>query len=494
MKFPAKHNKFLLVLIILIVCAASVAYAQSGRRNPSRSDFPPDAKFVALTFDDGPNTTWTPLVLDRLKANNVTATFYVMGNKIDANTIPVMQRTIAEGHDICNHSFNHPSFGDVIDGAPRITEPAQARENLQKTSQAIFDATGYWPFSFRAPFLEWGMKVRGGIDVLAGLDREFNMAFIDTGIDPLDYRNQDNPQNIANRVLELTHDGGIILMHDCGGPDRSGTVASLDLFLPQLKARGFYVVSVRELFMLKGLTPELFYDQNLGGSGMWPRVNQRAVKPWHLTENPTETWRQWSDYERLWPNNTSDWWEQDWWACPTPPWERGTQGVGTWVACGEPIVCRLCGNTPCTCELVDCVICPECQQCPCTCNSAPCVICPNCEQCPCTCNGNTSIRNANAQSGRYGILLENAVVSDLARISVITPEPTQITLRILDNLGNAVHTAEMQCLRNEPCEIVWNLTNDAGRFVANATYLVVAQAKGLSGNVFIYSARLGVKR
>jgi len=310
------------------VCA-SVIFAQpprnQGRReNLSRSDFPPGTKFIALTFDDGPNTTYTVQVLDELKRLGAHASFYIQGQKVNAQTIPILQRMVAEGHDIDNHSWDHPTFGRTIGTTPQLTTPEAARENLRKTSQAIFDATRYWPFSFRAPFLEWGTQAHGGIDILSGLDREMAMAFIDTGIDPGDFDLQGNPQGIAGNILnrgDAVLDGGIILLHDCGG-SRPGTVASLQHFIPQLQARNFEIVTVRELFMIKNVTPELFADCRIipsgGGSGMHPRVNQRA----EMQSNAPGNWRQWRDYERLWPDNTDDWWRQDWWSCTVAPWNR----------------------------------------------------------------------------------------------------------------------------------------------------------------------------
>ena len=106
----------------------------------------------------------------------------------------------------------------------------------------------------------------------------------------------------------------------------------------------------------------------------------------------------------------------------------------------------------------------------------------------------TSVRKPVSRNNRYGIVLENAVARDTARITVKTPEPATVTLRILDNLGNAVRTVEAQCLRIESCELVWDLRNSAGRFVGNGTYLAVAEATGISGRIYRYSARIGVSR
>ncbi|MCL2844378.1 MAG: YDG domain-containing protein [Chitinivibrionia bacterium] len=102
---------------------------------------------------------------------------------------------------------------------------------------------------------------------------------------------------------------------------------------------------------------------------------------------------------------------------------------------------------------------------------------------------------------RFGIVLENAVVSEQARISVITPEPATVNVRILDNLGNVVFTETVAYpygrVLNPPLHssaVLWNLTNQSGRYVANGTYLIIVEATGISGRRFTYSTRIGVNR
>jgi hypothetical protein len=108
----------------------------------------------------------------------------------------------------------------------------------------------------------------------------------------------------------------------------------------------------------------------------------------------------------------------------------------------------------------------------------------------------TSIRHPQRSNdgGRYGILLENAIVSDIAKISVKLPEPAQTSIRIVDNLGNVVFNTEVQCFTVTQCEIIWDLRNKTGRFVASGTYLVIAEVRGMSGRTYVYSARIGVRR
>jgi len=114
-------------------------------------------------------------------------------------------------------------------------------------------------------------------------------------------------------------------------------------------------------------------------------------------------------------------------------------------------------------------------------------------------DGSTSIRDKQNSDTRYGIILENAVVSDFARISVITPEAATANIRIFDNLGNVVFSTNDVRAGLKPAPtadgaIVWNLTNQSGRFVANGAYLIVVEATTISGRRYLYSTRIGVSK
>jgi flagellar hook assembly protein FlgD len=87
-------------------------------------------------------------------------------------------------------------------------------------------------------------------------------------------------------------------------------------------------------------------------------------------------------------------------------------------------------------------------------------------------------------------MLEKNVVSDKAVMRVILPNKDDISLVkmvIYDNVGNVV-------FNSQSAAFVWDLTNNAKRFVANGTYLIVAEVKGGSGKIYVYSAKLGIKR
>ncbi|MDR0304994.1 MAG: hypothetical protein LBH98_09570, partial [Chitinispirillales bacterium] len=104
--------------------------------------------------------------------------------------------------------------------------------------------------------------------------------------------------------------------------------------------------------------------------------------------------------------------------------------------------------------------------------------------------GPIAIAKPQKSDRKYGILLEKAVVSDVAKISVKTPEQAQVTLIVYDNVGNVVFESKN---RNNK-EILWDLTNSAGRNVANGAYLIIAEARGNNAKTYKYSAKLGVKR
>jgi len=100
-------------------------------------------KVVYLTFDDGPDPTNTPQILDILKSYNVPATFFVIGTQVEASP-QVLQRIRDEGHAIGNHTYNH-----------RYKELYQSSDayiaQLRKTDALVHDAVGARPEISRAP-------------------------------------------------------------------------------------------------------------------------------------------------------------------------------------------------------------------------------------------------------------------------------------------------------------------------------------------------------
>jgi len=97
---------------------------------------------LALTFDDGPDPKWTPIILDILKEHGATATFFVLGWKVDAYP-DLARRIVAEGHSLQSHAYRHHNLTNRSDGAVLAL--------IDDTTRAIFDATGTTPVCLRPP-------------------------------------------------------------------------------------------------------------------------------------------------------------------------------------------------------------------------------------------------------------------------------------------------------------------------------------------------------
>src|SRR5499427_6207100 len=102
-----------------------------------------DGPYIAMTFDDGPSATLTPKLLDLLAAHHIKATFFVIGENA-AEHPEIVARAAREGHEIGDHSWSHPNFGKMSDEI--------VRSQLQRTDDAIKNATGQRPTLLRPPY------------------------------------------------------------------------------------------------------------------------------------------------------------------------------------------------------------------------------------------------------------------------------------------------------------------------------------------------------
>ena len=194
---------------------------------------------VALTFDDGPDPEWTPLILDILKARGVKATFFVIGSEAERNP-ELIQRIIAEGHEIGNHSFTHPNLAE----AP----PALIKLELNATQRLIESLTGKSTTLFRPPYNADSRPANLQELVPIQIAQSLGYMTILENVDPRDWQKPDKNQ-LLHRVKTELPNGNIILLHD-GGGDRSATVAALPAILDYLKERGNHVVLISDLIGL----------------------------------------------------------------------------------------------------------------------------------------------------------------------------------------------------------------------------------------------------
>ncbi|PWK91997.1 glycosyltransferase [Fulvimonas soli] len=197
---------------------------------------------IALTFDDGPDPEWTPQILDILKARHVPATFFIIGENAEMSP-GLVQREVAEGHDVGNHSFTHPNMGDIPPGIVALELNA---------TQRLFEAlTGRSMRLFRAPY--FGDAEPTTADELVPIRIAQKMGYIAVGlhIDPDDWQRLPADQVVDSVLSQVAHQSPdrqsrVVLLHD-GGGERSQTVAALPRIIDGLRAQGYQFVTVSEL-------------------------------------------------------------------------------------------------------------------------------------------------------------------------------------------------------------------------------------------------------
>jgi peptidoglycan/xylan/chitin deacetylase (PgdA/CDA1 family) len=221
------------------VCAASGIFAWAAVAPSSelfgatirrtRSD-----STIALTFDDGPNPTVTPGLLELLERHGVRGTFFLIGKWVGAE--PSLAGEIASrGHTVGNHTNSHAAL--------TFLSTARIAEELTRCDDAIEAVTGQkpqWmrpPFGFRSPLLGGIVRKRGdrGVVMWSRWARDW----------------KPQPADRVTRRLRGVRGGDIVLLHDGDhrvvNGDRSHTVAALEYWLPRWKDAGFRFVTLDEL-------------------------------------------------------------------------------------------------------------------------------------------------------------------------------------------------------------------------------------------------------
>jgi peptidoglycan/xylan/chitin deacetylase (PgdA/CDA1 family) len=186
---------------------------------------------VALTFDDGPHPELTPKLLDILRQQGVRATFYVIGRSVDAYP-EIARRIVAEGHEIANHTYNHPHLTKV--------SAARLDSEMTRTTEAIVRATGRRPTNMRPPYGAINPRVEQAILQKHGLD------VIMWSVDPLDWR-RPGASVVRQRLVDGATPGGILLAHDI----HPGTIEAMPGTISDLKAKGYGFATVSQLLALQ---------------------------------------------------------------------------------------------------------------------------------------------------------------------------------------------------------------------------------------------------
>ncbi len=201
----------------------------------SFSHVPVSGKYIAMTFDDGPHPHNTPRLLDMLRARNIKATFFVIGKSVEEYP-QVVRRTVAEGHEIGNHSQTHRLLSKLSD--------TEISLEVSRCQNAVEQASGIKPRILRPPY---GGLIQRQREMVYS---EFGTPIILWSVDPLDWK-RPGPSVVSSRILAGASAGGIVLSHDL----HSQTVDAMPATLDALLRRGYMFVTVSQLLAMKTEAP-----------------------------------------------------------------------------------------------------------------------------------------------------------------------------------------------------------------------------------------------
>ncbi len=186
-----------------------------------------DKKTVAITFDDGPSSTYNKQFLEVLAKNKAHATFFMVGTMMNSCQKCVLD-TYNSGNEVASHTYNHINI--------KKSDPLEVNENIEKTDDLFYQITGDHIKYVRPPY---GAYNKTNLE-------NVNYPLILWNVDPEDWRYRD-VEKIVNNVMENVSDGSIILMHEL----YQTSLEALEIILPKLYAEGYQVVSVGELAELQ---------------------------------------------------------------------------------------------------------------------------------------------------------------------------------------------------------------------------------------------------
>ncbi len=182
-------------------------------------------KYIAFTYDDGPSE-YTLEVLNTLDANNATATFFMLGNKMKKNSETVKTINLSNS-EVGSHTYSHKNLVSLNE--------KEILNEINTTSIIFNEITGDNIKYVRPPYGNYNNKVKNA-----------GYPLILWNIDPKDWLVRDSDK-IYNNIIKNACDGCIVLMHDC----YKETVEASKMVIPKLKEMGYEIVSISKLIEIK---------------------------------------------------------------------------------------------------------------------------------------------------------------------------------------------------------------------------------------------------
>lgn len=216
---------YALLLFLAYQAGTAAAGWQETLQQTAETEDETEMHQIAITFDDGPNPAYTPVLLDGLKERGVHASFFLLGE--EAERYPeLVKRIQAEGHLIGIHSYQHVNFKEIG------TEAALAQ--IERTQQVLKELCGSYAGYIRPPYGCWQDE----------LDAETDLIEVLWTVDPRDWA-ADDAALIMKRILADADDGAIILLHDASDSSVQAAFFAIDA----LQKEGYTFVTVEELLL-----------------------------------------------------------------------------------------------------------------------------------------------------------------------------------------------------------------------------------------------------
>jgi peptidoglycan-N-acetylglucosamine deacetylase len=185
---------------------------------------------VAITFDDGPNSVYTPQILDIFSKAKGKATFFMIGEQM-TNHPEVVKQVADQGHEIGNHTFTHPKLSQL--------SVEDCREEIEQTEKLIEEMTGQKPVIFRPPYLDYNQ------DTVSILQQKGYSMIGALNLEAQDWE-QPGVEHIFEKSRDVVKNGGILIFHD-GFGDRSQTIEAVRMLVSELTSQDYHLVTVSEL-------------------------------------------------------------------------------------------------------------------------------------------------------------------------------------------------------------------------------------------------------
>lgn len=243
--------------LYMLLLVDGIARPSSSVLYPTITHGSRNGRYVALSFDDGPDPQVTPIVLDVLKRFGARATFFTIGKSLQAQPL-LAKRIVAERHELGNHSLAHSRWQAFL-GARK------QEQEIKNGAQAITQVTGAAGSALYRPPI--GLKS----PPMARAAQRLDLTIVAWSLHSQDTRISD-PTRIARRVLDNIRPGDIVLMHDghdVPGRRRPACAQALPLILQGLSDRGLSCVTVSEL---------LKHERDDGTEAGWLHALWRGLK------------------------------------------------------------------------------------------------------------------------------------------------------------------------------------------------------------------------